>query len=171
MNETVSAERLGRMLGITDRQVQKHARDGLFDKTGRGQYNVDDCVAAYIRFLKESLKGDSESLTKERTRLVRAQADQAELDLEVSRGNNLPLDIIKSFWQSVLGSVRSKMLAVSSTIKTNYPHLENDVIVSIDNTIRDALTEASQTGIPASLSKRLEQYAGDVATTPEDDGE
>ena len=130
MNDTVSAERLGRMLGITDRQVQKHVHDGLFSKTGRGQYCVDDCVAAYIRFLRESLKGDGESLTEERTRLVRAQADREELDLEIARGNNLPVDIIKTFWQSVIGSVRSRMLAIASTLKTKYPHLENDVIVS-----------------------------------------
>ena len=171
MDDVVGAERLGKMLGITARQVSNHARDGLFDRTGRGQYCVDDCVAAYIRFLRESLKGDGESLTEERTRLVRAQADREELDLEVARGNNLPIDIIKTFWQSVIGSVRSKMLAIASTLKTKYPHLENDVIVSIDEAIRDALTEASQTGIPSKLSRPLGRYNGDAPPAEENDGE
>lgn len=159
------------MLGITSRQVSNHARDGLFERTGRGQYNVDDCVAAYIRFIKESLKGDSESLTEQRTRLIRAQADKAELDLEVARGNNLPLDVIKSFWQSVIGAVRSKMLAIASTLKTKYPHLENDVIVSIDEAIRDALSEASKNGIPANLSRRMDRCSGNAQAAPEDDGD
>jgi phage terminase Nu1 subunit (DNA packaging protein) len=157
--------------GITARQVQNLTKSGVFERTGRGQYNVDDCVAAYIRHLKEQLKGDSESLTEQRTRLVRAQADQAELDLEVSRGNNLPLDLCKSFWQSILGAVRSKMLSMSSSLKTKFPHIENDVIVFIDDFTRDTLSEVSQTGIPANLSRRLERYAGDTPSSPEDDGE
>lgn len=172
MDETVNADRLGKMLdGITARQVQNLTKAGVFERTGRGQYNVDDCVAAYIRHLKEQLKGDSESLTEQRTRLVRAQADQAELDLEISRGNNLPLDLCKSFWQSVLGAVRSKMLSMASSLKTKFPHLETEVVIFIDEFTRDVLNEVSKTGIPANLSRRLERYTGDVETAAPDDGE
>jgi phage terminase Nu1 subunit (DNA packaging protein) len=171
VDNTVNADRLGKMLGITERQVRNQAKAGLFDRTGRGQYNVDDCVRAYIRYREEQLKGDSESLTDQRTRLVRAQADTAELDLEIKRGNNIPIDLCKSYWQSVLGAVRSKMLSIPSSLKTKFPHLENDAVVSIDESIRDILSEVSQTGIPSNLSKRLERYAGDVEAAAEDDGE
>ncbi|MFA5424421.1 MAG: hypothetical protein WC374_11255 [Phycisphaerae bacterium] len=159
------------MLGITDRQVRNLVKDGVFERTGRGQYDIDSCVFAYIRYLRETLKGDSESLTDQRTRLVRAQADKAELDLEVARGNNLPLDLCGNFMHSILNAVRSRLLAMASTLKTDIPGLDNETVIAIDNHIRDVLSEVSKTGIPANLSRRLAQYVGDIETAAPDDGE
>lgn len=165
----VSTSDLAEMLGITDRMVRKHQAGGLFQKEERGKYNLFECIPAYIRYRDEQHQGDSESLTDQRTRKTRAEADKIELELEILRGRHLPLDLCKTFWQSIEGTVRSKILSITSSLKTKFPHLEKDVVLAIDDHIRDILSEVSKTGIPAKLSRRLEQYAGDAPSAEEDD--
>ena len=159
------------MLCITDRQIRNHAKDGLFKRTKDGRYNAEQCVPAYIRYLKKHLKGNTESLTDQRTRLVKVQAEKAQLDYDIARQKNLPLDLCISFWKSILNSVRSKILSISSSLKTKYPHLEKDIIIAIDDMLRESLMEVSDSGIPTSLSKRLGRYHVGSASAAPDDGE
>ena len=164
-----STSDLAEMLGITDRMVRKHQSDGLFQKEARGKYNLFECIPAYVRYRDELHQGDSESLTDQRTRKTKAEADKIELELEILRGRHLPLDLCKTFWQSIEGTVRSKLMSISSSLKTKFPHLEKEVILAIDDHIRDTLSEVSKTGIPPKLSRRLAQYAWDAEAPAEDD--
>ena len=171
MDKTIDSASLAKMLCITDRQVRNHAQDGLFKRIDGGRYNAEKCVPAYIRYLKKHLKGNTESLTSQRTRLVQIQASRAQLDYETAKRENLPLDLCVNFWKSILNSVRSKLLSIASSLKTKYPQLENDIIISIDDLIKESLQEASQSGIPTVLSKHLDGYSISSAAAPEDDRE
>lgn len=167
----MDAVRLAKMLDITDRQVRNHAKSGLFEKVGRGRYNVDDCVRAYIRYLKEQKQGDVESLTNQRIRLTQAQADRTQLELEIMKEKNVPIELCQNFWISILSAVRSKVLSISNSLKIKYPHIENEVIITIDEISRSILDEASKSGIPPSLSRHLAQYVSSSASAKKIDGE
>lgn len=169
MDKIIDSASLAKMLCITDRQVRNHAQDGLFKRIDGGRYNAKKCVPAYIRYLKKHLKGNTESLTSQRTRLVQVQAERAQLELDILRQKNPPLDLCMNFWKSILNSVRSKLLSIASSLKIKYPHLENDVIVSIDEVIREAMEEAGGPGIPTSISKHSAGNFGGSASASEND--
>jgi phage terminase Nu1 subunit (DNA packaging protein) len=55
-------------------------------------------------------------LNDERTRLTKAQADRAELELQEKEGELISTDLIKTIWSDYVANVRSKLLALPSKL-------------------------------------------------------
>ena len=50
-------------------------------------------------------------LGQERAKLTKLQAEKATLELEVSRGNLIPMELVVETWQGHIGNARAKLLA------------------------------------------------------------
>ena len=73
----------------------------------------------YIRYLITLSKGkntNSGDLNEERTRLTKAQADRAELELQEKEADLISTDTIKTIWSDYVANVRSKLLALPSKL-------------------------------------------------------
>jgi hypothetical protein len=55
-------------------------------------------------------------LNEERTRLTKAQADRAELELQEKEADLISTDTIKTIWSDYVANVRSKLLALPSKL-------------------------------------------------------
>lgn len=144
--ETAATETLAQLLGVTTRTITELARKGVLTRVGKGAWPVRESVRSYCAHLREQAAGrsDSTTLTAERIRVAKAQAEKLEFANAVARGEMVPAREVESEWAAVLRDVRAAMLALPSRVQQRLPHLTSHDVVEFDRQIRDALTEAAQ---------------------------
>jgi phage terminase Nu1 subunit (DNA packaging protein) len=85
----------------------------------RGGLDLNENRVRYIRYLRSLARGKTTGngdLNEERTRLTKAQADRAELELQEKEGELISTDLIKTIWSDYVANVRSKLLALPSKL-------------------------------------------------------
>jgi|TARA_R100001460_G_scaffold98322_1_gene141143 phage terminase Nu1 subunit (DNA packaging protein) len=107
-------------LDLTTKRMHELFNENILIKTGKsGGQDKDDCRVRYIRYLRVLARGkntNSGDLNEERTRLTKAQADRAELELQEKEGVLISSDVIKTIWSDYVANVRSKLLALPSKL-------------------------------------------------------
>jgi phage terminase Nu1 subunit (DNA packaging protein) len=96
-------------------------------------------------------RAPGESLENARRRLARANADRRELEVQRLRAELLPADAVAREWQDVLRTVRAGVLAITSRVRSQLPHLSAHDGAVIDAEIR-AVLSALGTGDDADAS-------------------
>lgn len=110
------AATIASLLMLTPRRVQQLAKDGVIPKDGHGRYQLAPAVQGYIRFLQErqitgsAPRGQALDYHAEKARLVKAQADVAEIAAERARGESLPASEVKAAGLAVVAEVRANLL-------------------------------------------------------------
>ena len=160
---------------VTERRIQQLAKDGVIPKSGRGKYPLITTIQGYVRFLQErSMGGEvSTDIQTERQRLISANADKAEIEVKVLKGELIPLDLVTFTWQAMAGAVRSRMLSVPNK-SAHVVSFETDVHVIeelLTSQVHEALDELSETGIPNEVEQRLAVYNDGLEVAAEVDGE
>jgi phage terminase Nu1 subunit (DNA packaging protein) len=110
MLEKWSVNRMANEAGMDRRTVKK-----LLEKSEPVDFDAGDPVyhlRQLIDALREKESAADASLEREKTRLTKAQADQAELDLSVSRKEVVPVDI-------AFQTVSNMLIAVRRVIETS----------------------------------------------------
>ena len=107
-------------LDLTTKRMHELFNQNILIKTGKfGGQDKDDCRVRYIRYLRVLARGkntNSGDLNEERTRLTKAQADRAELELQEKEADLISSDTIKTVWSDYVSNVRSKLLALPSKL-------------------------------------------------------
>lgn len=105
---------LARLLALTSQRVNQLAAAGVLRKTGRGQYLLGPAVRAYVAFrsTEPSGAGAVNDYRTERTRLVRFQADLAQLEIQKERGELVPVADIVDGVGAAFTAARTRWLAV-----------------------------------------------------------
>ena len=107
-------------LDLTSVRIHDLFNENVLMKSGKsGGQDKDDCRVRYIRYLRGLARGkntNSGDLNEERTRLTKAQADRAELELQEKEGDLISSDVIKTIWSDYVSNVRSKLLALPSKL-------------------------------------------------------
>ncbi len=107
-------------LDLSSVRVHDLFNENILIKSGKsGGQDKDDCRVRYIRYLRSLSKGkntNSGDLNDERTRLTKAQADRAELELQEKESELISTDLIKTIWSDYVANVRSKLLALPSKL-------------------------------------------------------
>ncbi|AMY70919.1 hypothetical protein AKL17_3696 [Frigidibacter mobilis] len=137
---------LAALLSLSLSQVRTKAREGVFVRSSRGRYDVEESVRRYVVRLRESASragrpGDepTDPHKRERTRLAREQADATALKNAQLRGELVPVAETLRAWQIVLRDVRAGMLAVPSRYAASQPHLTAHDIETLTAEIKHAL--------------------------------
>ena len=107
-------------LDLSSVRVHDLFNENILIKSGKsGGQDLDDCRVRYIRYLRSLAKGKqhgSGDLNEERTRLTKAQADRAELELQEKEDELISADLIKTIWSDYVTNVRSKILALPTKL-------------------------------------------------------
>lgn len=143
----VTTTELADLLGVTPRTVTGLAREGVVVRAGRGVYLLAPSVKNYCERLREMAAGrgsDSEALTGERIRLVKLQADKAELDLAERRASLFSAAEIADGWRKIVRTARAALLAVPARCGSKMPHLTVRDVSLIDAELREALSEVAE---------------------------
>ena len=113
-SSSCSLRELADFLALTPRRVQQLAGDGVIPKDERGRYRFVDAVRGYIKYLQDRGEGRSEEdgpAINQRERLVRAQADRAELELRQLNG-----DLVSRV--GVGAALATKLIAAGELLRT-----------------------------------------------------
>ncbi|MCQ4191018.1 hypothetical protein [Methylocystis suflitae] len=142
----VTAAELGALIGVISRKVRFLRDEGHVVPVGRGRFLRDASVKRYCDHLRAVAARHAEgaagaSLTAERTRLAREQANVAELKRAALAGALLDATAVEREWSDILRKVRAGMLSVPSRCGALLPHLSQADVGVIDAQIRERLSE------------------------------
>jgi phage terminase Nu1 subunit (DNA packaging protein) len=135
--------------GVTGQYIGRLERASVIEKAGHGKYKSSEIAKILAFRAGEPLPGEDSpaGLTHERTLLVRAQREKAELDLAERRGE-LQSRVENEEKAAMLATdARKRMLAVPERVAGRFG-LPREVIEGIAEEIRDALVELSTMGEP-----------------------
>lgn len=145
-DKAVTATHLGGVVGISDRAVRELGRRGIVPRHADGTYPIRASIRAYCAWMREAAAGRGQmgpksSLTAERLRLVREQADRAELANRATRGELVPAADVEAEWAAIATALRARLLALPARVHQRLAHLTAAEVEAIDREVRDALTE------------------------------
>ena len=109
-NPRINLPDLAALLNLTERRINQLSKDGIIPKESRGEYNFLDCQREYLAFLS---RGTSE---KDRDRLVKAQADKIEYEVQELKKLVVRTDLIKLAVSNMISSCRSKLLSIPTKL-------------------------------------------------------
>ncbi len=140
----VTAEVLGRWLGVSQQIVTQFARRGVMVRAGRGKFDLEASVRAYATHLREIAAAQgrpTQSGTgKERARLAAAMADAAELKNAVRRGALIDAEAVAREWEGICRTIRAGMLRIPKRAAAR-AHLTAQDVRQLDAEVRTTLTK------------------------------
>ncbi len=142
-------------LFMTVQNVAKLIKDEVFSvKPGPSPLELDYARRQYIEHLQKRgrfhLKDGTGDITEEKTRLTKAQADKAQLDVAVLEGKLIPTDMVEQTWLNYIANCRARLL----TLPNKVAHLVvacdefQEAEKIIKESIYEALEELAQDAIP-----------------------
>lgn len=136
------------LLDITARRLQQLADEGVVKPVKRGVWDLVETTHGYIRYLRDGLKGpeDTHDARRERARLLKAQADKAEIEAAILRGDVIPSEVVKSAWGDMLAAFRARMLVLPSRAATQVLACTRfeEAEEMLRNIVYEALTELAE---------------------------
>lgn len=157
--EGVSAKELCRLLAgegnepITPAMISKLSADGM-PQISRGKYDGVRCMYWYLGKLRRSVRhkatenddGSDSSITDERKRLLRAQADLAEIELAKANGDLMAVADWEAAASDLVASAKARLMAIPARLAPRVVGEQNQVVVqlAIEKAIREALEELSK---------------------------
>lgn len=134
------------LLDLSPAALTDLKKRGIAVHIGQDAYDLAATVRAYVVHLRATAagRGGEEhvlTLTGERARLAREQADAQALKNAVLRGEFVPAVDVARAWSELLRAVRSRLLAVPSRVRHSIPGLTGADVDRIDREVRDALEE------------------------------
>jgi len=142
---------ISRLLLLTERRVQQLVKEGVIPKTERNRYELAPAVQGYIRYLQERMAGNTSAPADfhlEKSRLVKLQADKAQIELDHLNEILVKTEDVSKEWQSILVDMKSKMLSIPSKAAPLLSgqteiHVIMDMLQSF---VEEALLELSEYG-------------------------
>jgi len=96
---------------ITPRRYRQLAEEGHVPKPEKGMVDLLPALRDYIAYQHQRLQGSgSLSLTDERTRLTKIQADRKEIELLRTKGELLPVQEAMAVWSAVIITMKTRLL-------------------------------------------------------------
>jgi len=145
----VTAAELGEFLGLSSRAIRSLADEGhVVRAPEKARYRLAESVRTYCAHIREIAAGRGgasgvSTLTAERARLAREQADAAAIKNAAARGEMIPASKVTAEWRGILTGVRARVLAIPSRIRAKLPQMTRAEVEIIEREVRDALTEAA----------------------------
>lgn len=120
----------------------------MLTKSSRDRYNLLESTKNYVTHLRGIASGrggakNIESLTDERARLAKEQADSQELKNAIMRGEYVSATEVEFTWCEIMRRVRSKVISVPSRVQQMLAHLTVHDVETIDRELRAALEDVA----------------------------
>lgn len=115
MNQINLETACAKVYGITVQRYGQLAKDGIVPRSVKGQIDFIVSTKAIVDYYRKRAEGSgSATLTDERTRLTRLDANLREIELAEKNQEVLPYDEVKADWIKVLGIMKARLLNIPS---------------------------------------------------------
>jgi phage terminase Nu1 subunit (DNA packaging protein) len=151
----VNSAAVAEALNLTERRVEQLVHEGM-PRISRGKYDVWTCAKWYVRYLQKAIErratenGDEtkSNLTEEKKRLIRIQADIAQIDYRKKMGELIPAHLVDDRFMAFASTIHDRFIALPSRVASRLEGESKDVIrVKLYEAVRDLLN-----GLSADLS-------------------
>ena len=147
----LSLSAISQLLKLSERRIQQLAKDDVVPKAQRGEYDMIPCVHGYIDYLKAKIGGEytAEDLAINRNRLLKAQADLAEIEKQKQEGELITKEEVKKNWLNLLSVLKTKLLSMPNKLAPvviTYKNV-NEIKLIIKDKVHDALYEIAGTDL------------------------
>lgn len=134
------------LLGISPAMLSELKKRGIAVHYGKDAYDLAQTVNAYVAHLRGTASGRGgeehvTSLTAERSRLAKEQADAVALKNQKLRAELVEARDVERAWSDILRQLRARLMAIPARIRADLPQIEASAINAFDRALRDSLTE------------------------------
>ena len=100
-------------------------------------------------------------LGQERAKLTKLQAEKTTIELEQTRGNLIPFELVVETWQGHIANARAKLLGLPPKAAAQIEGAESYAEIEgiLKDVINEALDELAGDGVPKEYQKRIEAIA------------
>lgn len=133
--------------GISIVAFDKWGVEPVFREGRSAYFSVRDVLDNRLANAEKKQKPDIDlDIVKERARLTHHQANIAELDEEVKRGELIPAYVVEQVWGDMLASFRAKILSVPTKAAHQFVALTDlsEIQDALKEHLCEALTELSE---------------------------
>jgi hypothetical protein len=133
-SEVISTAEAVAFLGLNERTFHRLVEEGVIPKAGNGEYVLGDITEAYWKS-----RFDTEGLEAEQTRLTKAKADLAELDLAEQRGEVHRASAVMRVWADNVMNAKTRILSIPTKLA---PELAGKELQEIQTKLKTEISEA-----------------------------
>jgi phage terminase Nu1 subunit (DNA packaging protein) len=133
-SEIVSAVEAAAFLDLNERVFYRMVEEGILPKAGSGEYILGDVTEAYWK-----ARLGTEGLEAEQTRLTKAKADLAELELAEQRGEVHRASAVMRVWADNVTNAKTRLLSVPAKLA---PELVGKELQEIQAKLKTEISEA-----------------------------
>ncbi len=167
MGNEVPLEKVAQQIfGITPRRYRQMAADEIVPPVKKGLIDFPVAVKQYVIYLKKLAEGHgSLSLTDERVRLTRLNADLKEQQLRREKGLLLDVSTAMKLWGIIIQKIRTKLLAFGVKLPSLLIGLKSQskIKTKIDDIVREVLNELTSPDLKEIA--RMASNSGDTDNT------
>ena len=114
----IQARYFASMLGLSVERLSQLIKSDVIHKNARGRYTIN-CVTEYVAWIRaKAMSRNSQSLVgdanDERARLLKAQADHKEIEVDSLKGNVIDAEIVQEAWSMIVANSKAKLLGIPS---------------------------------------------------------
>ena len=169
MANEVKLEKVSQQVfGISPRRYRQLAADGIVPQVVNGEIDLLRATRDLLDYYRKLLAGQgSLSLTDERVRLTKINADRKELQLQREKGELIETAIAMQVWGDVVMRMRSKLLSIPTKLAGIAVGHQSPVEVKsvVDKYIEEVLSELSNPdlyklsakGVPKAKSQKVKK--------------
>ena len=132
--EVISAPEAALLLNLPERTLRHMAENGVLPKAAKGEYILGDVTEAYWKHVL-----GSEGLEAEQTRLTKAKADKAEIELAELKGEMHSYTDVESAWTEDVMNAKTRLLAIPTKLA---PELVGKSVQEIQAALKKEIYEA-----------------------------
>jgi hypothetical protein len=111
---SVSKDWICSITGLSDRRIRQLSHDGYFPAPIRGVYQTEETLKGLFRYYRTKQEERS-TLTSERLRKTRAEADRVELEVCKARGQVVEIEAVYGWLAPLFVAYRARILSSSLT--------------------------------------------------------
>ena len=158
---------IAKLFGLSERRVQQLAQEGIIPKPEKNQYELVGSVRSYIDYLQQRAFGKGvapRDTHLERARLIKAQADMAEIELAERTGALVTVDRVEMDWITLVNACRSRLLSIPTKVAYQISSLKEpeEIEKFLKRTIHEALTELASYEYDDSENLSADDEYGDI---------
>jgi phage terminase Nu1 subunit (DNA packaging protein) len=138
---------VAKALSLTTRRIQQLVKNDILPAPVNGNYDLVSCIRAYEKYLQQQNPSkNNNNLHTQKLRLLKAQADKAELEVAILEDKYLAVSEVELTWSNLLLAFRARILGLPNNLARQLISLNNDfaaVSGLLEKEIHIALLELS----------------------------
>lgn len=128
--QTIDADKLCALTGLTDRRHRQIADQGFFPPPTKGKYQLTPTIAGMFKYYREAYQRATQSLVEDKQVKLKREIELLELKIAEQQKKLVPVVMVERVWTGIANAIRQTIIA--SDIHENSKKELSEKIRAID---------------------------------------